>query len=175
MNEQKRSELYAAGKSLNEKNLVNRRWGGGTGNRCWLIRICLFYQGDRAWQRWGSSEGFVGCFLPAGGRASVNWNMGIKRWNAPHPWETWGSHFFHSDGGIQDGQESQTPAEDGFTAQPWKVHLPRPGSGVTKEGTKASSHSLRSTSFALGFHVRPPPRESLFSDDRTKWQQICHL
>lgn len=97
MNEQKWSQLYPMGKSLNEKSgkQALRKKGG---NRCWLIRICLFYQGDTSIYvlelKWGF--GWAVFSLKAG-KASVNWNILIRRWN----WftsETCNMHSSHSEG-----------------------------------------------------------------------------
>lgn len=77
---------YTPWGSLSMKNLVNRLLGGGgDGKQMLTDKNLLIWTGRHQcvlgfeWMRLR-----LNCFLSAGGRASANWNILIKRWNACH-------------------------------------------------------------------------------------------
>lgn len=108
MNEQKWSQLYPMGKSLNEKSGKQALRNKG-GNRCWLIRICLFYQGDTSMYMLELQWGFGwAIFSLKAGKTSVNWNILIRIWNSAHLWDLQHTFFSFRGNWIQDGEQPAT-------------------------------------------------------------------
>lgn len=169
---------YTPWGSLSMKNLVNRLLGGGgggTGNRCWLIRICLFEQGDTS-VCWGSNEwgfGWTVFSLQVAGlrRTEIFWSKDETHVTS----ETGDSRSFHSGVGTQDGPEPQTPTEYECVARSRKVCQGH-GRGVSPASEQeAHSQALPNAPLPPAASTASLGEKTCFADALTELDWIWHI